>query len=127
MRGVVFFSDLSIYFLFDRTIKATRGRLCETSHVGIGHLRGRLCETSHVGIGHLGTLVYHSFRFRGIRLFNAMPKQIRDLSCSVSSFKYQLDKYLSTIPDTPCIANYDNSLENSSHTNPHLLTGVHPV
>ena len=56
-----------------------------------------------------------------------MPKQIRDLSCSVSSFKYQLDKYLSTIPDTPCIANYDNSLENSSHTNPHLLTGVHPT
>ena len=30
--------------------------------------RGRLCATSHVGIGHLGTLVYHSFRFRGIRL-----------------------------------------------------------
>ena len=53
--------------------------------------RGRLCATSHVGIGHLGTLVYHSFRFRGIRLFNAMPKHIRDLSCSVSSFKYQLD------------------------------------
>ena len=89
--------------------------------------RGRLCATSHVGIGHLGTLVYHSFRFRGIRLFNAMPKHIRDLSCSVSSFKYQLDKYLGTIPDTPCIANYDNSLENSSHTNPHFLTGVHPV
>ena len=40
---------------------------------------------------------------------------------------YQLDKYLGTIPDTPCIANYDNSLENSSHTNPHFLTGVHPV
>ena len=56
-----------------------------------------------------------------------MPKHIRDLSCSVSSFKYQLDKYLGTIPDTPCIANYDNSLENSSHTNPHFLTGVHLV
>ena len=39
-----------------------------------------------------------------------MPKQIRDLSCSVSSFKGQLDKYLSTIPDTPCMSNYDNSL-----------------
>ena len=90
--------------------------------------RSRLCATSHVGIGHLGTLVYHSFRFRGIGLFNAMPKQIRDLSCSVSSCKYQLyQQYLSTIPDTPCIANYDNSLENSSHTNTHLLTGVHPV
>ena len=56
-----------------------------------------------------------------------MPKQIRDLSCSVSSFKYQLDKYLSTIPDALCITNYDNSLENAPHTNPHLLTGVHPV
>ena len=36
-----------------------------------------------------------------------MPKHIRELSCSVSSFKYQVDKYLGTIPDTPCIANYD--------------------
>ena len=46
--------------------------------------RGRLCVTSHVGIGHLGTLVYHSFRLRGIRLFNAMPKHIRNNSgCSV--------------------------------------------
>ena len=56
-----------------------------------------------------------------------MPKQIRDLSYSVSSFKGQLDKFLCTIPDNPCITNYDNCLENSSHTNPHLLTGVHPV
>ena len=58
-----------------------------------------------------------------------MPKHIRDLSCSVSSFKYHLDKYLGTIPDTPCIANFIMIiiLENSSHTNPHFLTGVHPV
>ena len=61
--------------------------------------RGRLCVTSHVGIVHLGTLVYHSFRFRGICLFNAVPKHIRNISsCSVSSFKYQLDKLLNTIP-----------------------------
>ena len=84
--------------------------------------RGRLCATSHVRIGHLDTLVYHSFRFRGIRLHNDIYH-----SCSVSNFKYQLDTYLSTIPDTPCIANYDNSLENSSYTNPYLLTDVHPV
>ena len=90
--------------------------------------RGRLCVSSHVGIGHLDTLVYHSFRFRGIRLFNAIPKHIRNISgCSVSSFKYQLDKLLTTIPDIPCVANYDNSLENSSHTNIHLFNGVHPV
>ena len=52
--------------------------------------RGRLCVSSPVGIGHLGTLVYHSFRLRCIRLFNAMPRQIRNIfGCSVSSFKYQ--------------------------------------
>ena len=53
-----------------------------------------------------------------------MSKQIRDLSCSVSSFKFQLDNYLSTIPVFHCVTNYDNSLENSSHANPHLLAGV---
>ena len=43
-----------------------------------------------------------------------MPKHIRNISgSSVSSFKYQLDKLLNTIPDIPCVANYDNSLENS--------------
>ena len=42
-------------------------------------------------------------------------------------FKYQLDKLLNTIPDIPCVANYDHSLENSSHTNTHLFNGVHPV
>ena len=55
--------------------------------------RGRLCVSPYAGIGHLATFVYHSFRFRGMRSFNAMPKQIRNISgCSVSSFKYQLDK-----------------------------------
>ena len=56
-----------------------------------------------------------------------MYNKILFYSNNISSFKYQLDKYLSTIPDTPCIANYDHSHENSSHTNPHLLAGVHPV
>ena len=55
-----------------------------------------------------------------------MPKHISNISgCSVSSFKYQLDKLLNTIPDITCVANYDNSLENSSHTNIHLFNGVH--
>ena len=49
--------------------------------------RGGLCVSSQVGIRHLGSLVYHIFRFRGIRLFNGMPKHIRTISgCSVSSF-----------------------------------------
>ena len=58
-----------------------------------------------------------------------MPKQIRNVSaCSVSRFEYHLDKYLTTIPDNPCVANYDNSLENFSRVSiDFLLTDVHFV
>ena len=50
--------------------------------------------------GRLGTLAYNSFRWRAIRLFNSLPKTIRDIkNCSVCSFKQRLDHYLSSIPD----------------------------
>ena len=39
--------------------------------------RGRSCIVSHVHLGRLGSLAYNSFRWRAIRLFNAMPKYIR--------------------------------------------------
>ena len=55
------------------------------------------------------------------------PNKLEIYHVLFQSFKGQLDKYLSTISDNPYITNYGNSLENSSHTNPHLLTGVHPV
>ena len=76
--------------------------------------RGRLCAASHVGIGHLGTLVCHSFRFRGIRLFNAMPKQIRDLSCSVSSFKYQPGLGSSTVDQVLKYTKYPKYIPSTS-------------
>ena len=40
--------------------------------------RGRSCAISHVDPGSLGTLAYNSFRWRAIRLFNSLPKTIRD-------------------------------------------------
>ena len=65
--------------------------------------RGRSCAISHVDPGRLGTLAYNSFRWRAIRLFNSLPKTIRDIkNCSVCSFKLRLDHYLSSIPDLPC-------------------------
>ena len=57
--------------------------------------RGRSCIISHVNLGRLGSLAYNSFRWRAIRLFNAMPKYIRCISsCSVVGFKSKLDCYL---------------------------------
>ena len=63
---------------------------------------GRSCIVSHVHIGRLGSLDYNSFRWRAMRLFNAMPKFIRCIySCSVVSFKSKLDCYLKNIVDLP--------------------------
>ena len=62
--------------------------------------RGRSCIVSHAHIGRLGSLAYNSFRWRAIRLFNAMPKYIRCISsCSIVSFKSKLDCCLKNIVD----------------------------
>ena len=78
--------------------------------------RGRSCAISHVYPGRLGTLAYNSFRWRAIRLFNSLPKTIRDIkNCSVCSFKLRLDHYLSSIPDLPCSPGYNNSLDGGDY------------
>ena len=72
--------------------------------------RGRSCVISHVNTGRQGTLAYNSFRWRAIRLFNSLPKSIRDITnCSVCSFKQRLDRYLNSIPDLPCTPGYNNT------------------
>ena len=65
--------------------------------------RDRSCVVSHVNMGQLGTLSYNSFRWRSIRMFNKLPKYVPIVSsCSVDSFKSQLNKHLKKIVDLPC-------------------------
>ena len=56
--------------------------------------RGRMCVESHVASGHLadlGSICYNSFRWKAARLFNNMPKNIRNLTvCSTLCFKKKL-------------------------------------
>ena len=74
--------------------------------------RGRTCIISHVNLGRLGSLAYNSFRWRAIRLFNAMSKYIRCISsCSVVSFKSKLDCCLKNIVDLPGRPGFRNSLD----------------
>ena len=48
-----------------------------------------------------------SFGIRGPRLFNSLPKHLRNLrGISVYQFKAHLDRYLATIPDEPLIPGY---------------------
>ena len=43
----------------------------------------------------------------GPRLYNSLPKYMRDIeSVKTEKFKFQLDKFLDTIPDQPKIPNY---------------------
>ena len=45
-----------------------------------------------------------SFTYRGPRLFNCLPAELRNLTkCSVDTFKNALDKFLANIPDEPLI------------------------
>ena len=81
----------------------------------IGHYiserRGRYCITSHIELGCLGSLQFNSFRFKASRLFNSLPKFIRNSSsCTVLVFKRRLDNFLSDVPDDPVQTNQSNSL-----------------
>ena len=68
--------------------------------------RGRSCIISHE------IFAYNSFRWRAIRLFNAMPQYIRCISsCSVVSLKNKLDCYLKNIIDLPGRPGFSNSLD----------------
>ena len=43
----------------------------------------------------------------GPRLYNSLPKYLRDFeSVKTENFKFELDKFLETIPDQPKIPNY---------------------
>lgn len=74
---------------------------------------GRFCVRSVVPTGHNGTLLYNSFRFDAIRLFNSLPTVIRNItSVDVAIFKHKLDQFLLTLRDAPGATFSDNCLIN---------------
>ncbi len=74
--------------------------------------RGRMCDIKVVEPGHIGTLCHNSFRWRGSRIFNSLPSYIRNKSnCDIDTFKRELDCYLGTLIDNPCVPNMDNNLD----------------
>ena len=60
----------------------------------------------------INTLRDKSFSCMGPRLFNLLPKEIKLLD-TLPSFKYKLDKFLQSYPDTPPIPGYVASNGNS--------------
>ena len=59
------------------------------------------------GKGKIQSLRESSFQVHGPRIFNSLPRAIRNLQkISIDDFKEKLDVYLETIPDEPKLHNY---------------------
>lgn len=82
----------------------------------IGGRRGRLCKIPNPAKNaalSTKTLVTNSFTIRATKLFNVLPKCIREISgCELDTFKEALDEYLAILPDRPAVHGY--STENNS-------------
>ena len=51
----------------------------------------------------------------GPRLYNSLPKYLRDIeSVETEKFKFKLDKFLEIIPDQPKMPNYVTASESNS-------------
>ena len=73
------------------------------------------------------TLKEHSFSVFGPKLFNMMPRNIRDFDGTLDSFKNKLDKYLETIADEPGIVGGNGLLVQIPMERARWLCNVAPV
>ena len=83
--------------------------------------RGRTCQTPKLASTptHLLKAKQQSVKCFGAKLFNALPKQIRNITkVGVNNFKMALDKVLKTIEDKPLLRSAAN---NGTHNNSNHL------
>ena len=68
---------------------------------------GRYCKVPQVKASapaRIKTLRFTSLSINGPRVFNSLPRNVRDISqCTIDTFKRALDGYLQSIPDEPRI------------------------
>ena len=86
-------------------------------HTKISLRRGRTCEIPMLisqAKNSLKSMKDGNFLVNGTRLFNSIPKSIRDMEdCSLNIFKNALDQYLSSIPDHPRVTGYTSQNESN--------------
>ena len=91
-----------------------RGRYCI-----IPQLRSRECSAK------LNTLRENSFGIRAPKLFNILPKHLRDITgVSANTFKHHLDKLLCTIPDQPTVSGYAGQRSADTNSITHQLLNI---
>ena len=73
--------------------------------------KATLLKCPHASTGHPGTLCFRSFRKRACRLFNHLPKSLRNISnYNITVSKSKINIFLKTIEDTLGVPNRSNSL-----------------
>ena len=71
--------------------------------------RGKFCRVPPLGNQkscRIQTIVDSSFSVLGPRLYNSLPKDLRNFVGSVEAFKGRLDKILNSVPDKPFLPGY---------------------
>ena len=122
MRDLNYWQQLKALKLFSLERRRERYSIIYTWRVLEGHVpnlqntpitarvhirRGRECaipalaSAAHPSVK---AIRYNTLAFRGPRLFNSLPMEVRNMSgCSVDQFKSKLDRHLTSIPDEPLI------------------------
>ena len=75
----------------------------------VSERRGLKCRIPLVvssATARIKTLADQSFAVRGPKMYNELPKKLRDTDLSFDAFKRSLDKFLSRIPDQPSLPGY---------------------
>ena len=79
--------------------------------------RGTYCRIPSINTkakAGMKTMIDISFAVRGPRLFNMMPRRLRNFQGSLEILKAKSDNYLNTVPDKPYLANYPGQSSESN-------------
>ena len=80
---------------------------------------GRTCKKFQLpqsNCTRLTNKLHNSLSRFGVRLFNVIPRNIRDFSGNIETFKKRLDTFLSTIGDEPNLPGYRSMLAPTSNS-----------
>ena len=78
----------------------------------VSERRGLTCRIpaiNQMATTRVKTLKEESFIVHGPKLFNAVPKELREFSGTLCTFKIRLDKFLKSINDKPALPHYAQS------------------
>ena len=90
------------------------------------HIRhGRKCMIPTLSRSKNQRLVTKSFRWRGPRLFNALPKSLRNMTGCKDKFKKSLDEFLQKVPDEPQVPGYTIMRSTDSNSLVDMINHMH--